>query len=75
MFKFTINDFDEMHSLVLDLGILIYLQQLVEFDLSGSPIINEHGNDEARDTAYSYLLDCQFQKIVELKKLFDKEYY
>ena len=57
MLKFTISDFDDMYSLVLDLGIITYLQQLVELDSGDSSAICKEGNENARECAFSYLLD------------------
>ena len=73
MVKLTIADFDDMYSLVLDLGIITYLQQLVELDSGGSSAIFQEGNENARECAFSYLLDLQFETLMELKKQFDKD--
>ena len=72
MDKLTTSDFDDMYSLVLYLVIIKYLQQLVELDSSGCSAICQEGNENARECAFSYLLDRQFEKIVELKEAFDK---
>lgn len=71
MFYIQLADVDELFSISLELGILAYLQELVQYDKVGD--ICEWELTFAQKEVESYLLDKQLQMVVKLRELLTKE--
>lgn len=72
MFKICLEDVDELHAISLELGILTYLQGLVQYD--GEIGICEPDLAFTQKSVDGYLWDKQLETVLKLRQLLAKSF-
>lgn len=72
MLKIRLEDTDKLYDILVELGVIAYLQGLVQYDAPGEDK-SEDAFAFARKSAESYLLEWQMETVLKFKQLLERE--
>lgn len=72
MLRVKLEDADALGQILVQLGVVTYLQGLLLYDKDGKSVLSEDLSF-AHGDARNYLWDWQCETVLELKKLIEKE--